>query len=54
VRVEEDYSCKLADFGTAKLNDGTNVMHTMNAGTPLWMSPEVKKGVYGLPADIFR
>lgn len=53
VLVAEDYSCKLADFGTAKLTDDSNTMQTLNAGTPLWMSPEVKKGVYGLSADIY-
>lgn len=53
VLVTEDYSCKLADFGTAKLSDSNSMMNTMNAGTPLWMAPEVKRGVYGQSADIY-
>lgn len=53
VLVTEDYSCKLADFGTAKLNDNSTFMNTMNAGTPLWMAPEVKSGMYNFTADIY-
>lgn len=53
VLVTEDYSCKLADFGTAKISGETSWQNTANAGTPLWMAPEVKSGAYGLPADIY-
>jgi len=55
VLVTDDFSCKLADFGTAKLNESStaNLMNTANAGTPLWMAPEVKFGQYGFPADIY-
>jgi serine/threonine protein kinase len=52
--VTDDYSCKLADFGTAKLSDANSMMNTMNAGTPLWMAPEVKRGAYDKSADIYR
>lgn len=32
VLVTEDYSCKYADFGTAKLISDQQILHTMNAG----------------------
>jgi serine/threonine protein kinase len=54
ILVTEDYSCKLTDFGTAKLAAAQQVMMTVNAGTPLWMAPEVRIGQYSFPADIFR
>lgn len=54
VLVTDDYSCKLTDFGTAKLLGQQQVMMTLNTGSPLWMAPEVKVGQYGFPADVFR
>lgn len=56
VLVAEDYACKLSDFGTAKMvNSQLNyAIHTINAGTPLWMAPEVKMGNnYNVSADIY-
>jgi serine/threonine protein kinase len=56
VLISDDYACKLTDFGTAKMigaNTQTELM-TNNAGTPLWMAPEVKHGnFYSCPADIY-
>lgn len=53
VLVTDDYSCKITDFGCAKVA-GEQQLHTIAAGTPLWMAPEVKVGsIYGLPADIY-
>lgn len=54
VLVTDDYSCKFADFGTAKLINDQQILHTTNAGTPLWMAPEVRRGVYSFPADVYR
>jgi len=58
ILVDKDYTCKLTDFGLSKLlgSEGSfpgNVYHTMAAGTPFWMAPEVKTGVYSFPADIY-
>jgi len=56
VLVSDDYACKLSDFGTAKIVTSTiqYLTYTMNAGTPLWMAPEVKLGGnYNLPADVY-
>jgi serine/threonine protein kinase len=63
VLVSEDYSCKIADFGMAKLikndiNQGTIALNTEGKGTPVWMAPEVKKpqqavSAYSFPADIY-
>lgn len=58
ILVSDDYSCKLTDFGCSKvLNDGKNnvqYLNTANSGTPLWMAPEVKKGLpYDFSADIY-
>lgn len=51
--MTDDYSCKLTDFGCAKLIHDRQVLHTVNSGTPLWMAPEVKQGTYTFSADIF-
>lgn len=51
--MSEDYSCKLTDFGCSKLVSDRQVYNTVNSGTPLWMAPEVKRGQYSLPADIY-
>eukprot|EP01127_Copromyxa_protea_P018246 TRINITY_DN5698_c0_g2_i1.p1 TRINITY_DN5698_c0_g2~~TRINITY_DN5698_c0_g2_i1.p1 ORF type:complete len:755 (-),score=74.70 TRINITY_DN5698_c0_g2_i1:66-2300(-) len=53
ILVTEDYSCKLTDFGCSKLVSDRQVYNTINSGTPLWMAPEVKRGQYSLPADIY-
>jgi len=53
VLVTDDYSCKLADFGTAKLVASASFLNTANTGSPLWMAPEVKKGIYSFAADIY-
>jgi len=29
------------------------MFHTLNRGSPLWMAPEVKGGVYSFAADIY-
>jgi len=56
ILVDQDYTCKLTDFGCSKLvNDqqNNNFLHTANTGTPLWMAPEVKRGEYGFASDIY-
>jgi serine/threonine protein kinase len=54
ILVSKDFSCKLTDFGCAKLIDpGRQLYNTANSGTPLWMAPEVKRGVYSFSADIY-
>jgi len=53
ILVSEDYSAKLTDFGCSKLVPEGRVLHTANSGTPLWMAPEVKRGNYGLSADVY-
>eukprot|EP01124_Arcella_intermedia_P023035 TRINITY_DN3569_c0_g1_i2.p1 TRINITY_DN3569_c0_g1~~TRINITY_DN3569_c0_g1_i2.p1 ORF type:complete len:673 (-),score=145.46 TRINITY_DN3569_c0_g1_i2:53-1999(-) len=55
VLVCKDYSCKLTDFGCAKLmNAADSLLLTVATGTPLWMAPEVKTGsVYSYPADVY-
>lgn len=54
ILVTEDYSCKLTDFGCAKLlTFDRQIFNTVNSGTPLWMAPEVKRGQYSFPADIY-
>jgi len=44
ILVTEDYSCKLSDFGSAKLYLIT--FNTPNVGSKLWMAPEVKTNDY--------
>jgi len=57
VLVTEDYSCKITDFGCAKLLDKTTRranIHQTARGTPLWMAPEVaREADFGFPADIY-
>uniref|UniRef100_A0A6B2LB98 non-specific serine/threonine protein kinase n=1 Tax=Arcella intermedia TaxID=1963864 RepID=A0A6B2LB98_9EUKA len=53
ILITEDYSCKLTDFGCAKLISDRQLFNTANSGTPLWMAPEVRRGEYGLEADIY-
>lgn len=56
ILVGNDYSCKLTDFGNAKILDYENnlCINTANSGTPLWMAPEVKEGKdYSFSADIY-
>jgi len=55
ILVTEDFSCKITDFGCAKLiSSNQQFMHmTLNSGTPLWMAPEVKLGMYSYSADIY-
>jgi len=52
VLVTDDFSCKLSDFGTAKVLT-KNPLHTV-VGSPLWMAAEVKDGKnYSFPADCY-
>jgi serine/threonine protein kinase len=54
ILVSSDFSCKLTDFGCAKLiNSDHQIFNTANSGTPLWMAPEVKRGIYNFSADIY-
>jgi len=54
ILLTQDFSCKITDFGMSKLiTSDMEIRHTCTAGTPLWMAPEVKTGVYGYPADIY-
>jgi len=53
ILVTDDYSCKLTDFGCAKLVNDRQIFNTLNTGTPLWMAPEVRRGQYTFSADIF-
>jgi len=53
ILVSEDFACKLTDFGCAKLMSDNKILLTANSGTPLWMAPEVKMGVYTFSADIY-
>jgi len=54
VLLSSDYTCKLTDFGCAKtVNNYPNILNTINSGTPLWMAPEVKMGVYSFSADVY-
>jgi len=53
ILITDDYSCKLTDFGCAKLVSDRQVFNTVNSGTPLWMAPEVKRGQYSFPADVY-
>jgi serine/threonine protein kinase len=63
VLVTDDYSCKITDFGMAKLIkkdiiQETIAVNTEGKGTPVWMAPEVKNpqqavSVYSFPADIY-
>eukprot|EP01121_Diplochlamys_sp_Union-15-3_P001247 TRINITY_DN11102_c0_g1_i1.p1 TRINITY_DN11102_c0_g1~~TRINITY_DN11102_c0_g1_i1.p1 ORF type:complete len:327 (+),score=32.92 TRINITY_DN11102_c0_g1_i1:175-1155(+) len=53
ILVDFDLSCKLTDFGCAKLINESQWYHTLNRGTPLWMAPEVKLGQYDFSADIY-
>jgi len=54
ILVTQYFDCKITDFGMSKLiSDDLEVFNTANAGTPLWMAPEVKAGCYGFPADVY-
>eukprot|EP01130_Rhizamoeba_saxonica_P016503 TRINITY_DN7643_c0_g1_i1.p1 TRINITY_DN7643_c0_g1~~TRINITY_DN7643_c0_g1_i1.p1 ORF type:complete len:571 (-),score=121.75 TRINITY_DN7643_c0_g1_i1:112-1824(-) len=52
VMVSKNFSCKLSDFGCAKLYEKEG-KHTPNVGSRLWMAPEVQTNEYGKPADVF-
>jgi len=52
ILVTDDYSCKLTDFGCAKLHMIN--LNTPNVGSRLWMAPEVKMDNYDpLKSDIW-
>jgi len=56
ILLSEDFTCKITDFGCAKLvpnQSESNQLNTLNSGTPLWMAPEVKLGNYGYPCDVY-
>eukprot|EP01127_Copromyxa_protea_P023158 TRINITY_DN8601_c0_g1_i1.p1 TRINITY_DN8601_c0_g1~~TRINITY_DN8601_c0_g1_i1.p1 ORF type:complete len:777 (-),score=138.76 TRINITY_DN8601_c0_g1_i1:75-2405(-) len=53
ILINEEYTCKLTDFGCSKLSTGNNFLHTANTGTPLWMAPEVKRGQYSFSSDVY-
>jgi len=54
ILVSDDLTCKITDFGCAKLLPNDFVFQTRNSGTPLWMAPEVRSGnYYGFPGDIY-
>eukprot|EP01125_Pyxidicula_operculata_P008727 TRINITY_DN2902_c0_g1_i1.p1 TRINITY_DN2902_c0_g1~~TRINITY_DN2902_c0_g1_i1.p1 ORF type:complete len:466 (-),score=128.10 TRINITY_DN2902_c0_g1_i1:22-1419(-) len=53
ILVSEDFTCKLTDFGCAKINMENAMYKTMAIGTPVWMAPEVNTGVYDSAADVF-
>ena len=50
IMMMNNFTPVIADFGMAKLpNESRNFI----GGTPLFMSPEIKTGVYSEKADIF-
>jgi len=53
ILVTDQFDCKLTDFGMSKLIGDQEIFNTANAGTPLWMAPEVRGGLYNFSADIF-
>eukprot|EP01125_Pyxidicula_operculata_P011083 TRINITY_DN361_c0_g1_i1.p1 TRINITY_DN361_c0_g1~~TRINITY_DN361_c0_g1_i1.p1 ORF type:complete len:287 (-),score=58.61 TRINITY_DN361_c0_g1_i1:124-984(-) len=53
ILVTDLYECKLTDFGCAKLVSDRQIYNTYNTGTPLWMAPEVKRGLYTFSADVY-
>jgi len=53
ILVTDQFDCKLTDFGMSKLVGDQEIFNTANAGTPLWMAPEVRAGMYNFPADIY-
>jgi len=56
ILITNNYRSKITDFGMSKLVDSENsdIYNTANAGTPLWMAPEVKTGTsYGYPSDVY-
>jgi len=54
ILLSDDLTCKITDFGCAKLLPSDIVYATRNSGTPLWMAPEIRSGnYYGFPGDIY-
>jgi serine/threonine protein kinase len=53
ILVTEDYSCKLTDFGCAKLANAASVLNTVNSGTPLWMVSPLYFGVFQSFSEFF-
>jgi serine/threonine protein kinase len=53
ILVNDKFDCKLTDFGMSKLIGDQDIFNTANAGTPLWMAPEVRGGLYQFSADVY-
>uniref|UniRef100_A0A6B2L174 Protein kinase domain-containing protein n=1 Tax=Arcella intermedia TaxID=1963864 RepID=A0A6B2L174_9EUKA len=54
ILVGKDYSCKISDFGCAKLMENLIDENSDRVGTPLWMAPEVtKRKEYSVSADVY-
>jgi len=54
VLIRADWSPCLTDFGESKSNVAVSARtHTPGVGTILWRAPEVRKGKYARPADIY-
>jgi serine/threonine protein kinase len=53
VLLTKGLSCKIADLGSARLEDPNSSALTSNLGTSSYMAPEIAKGEYGKPVDVF-
>jgi len=52
ILVTQDYTCKLTDFGCAKLNNDFT-RDTRGIGSPLWAAPETKHSQCTFAADVY-
>mmetsp|Transcript_553 Transcript_553/g.663 ORF Transcript_553/g.663 Transcript_553/m.663 type:complete len:460 (-) Transcript_553:157-1536(-) len=52
ILVCKDYTCKLADFGCAKVVSDSS-QDTRGIGSPLWAAPETKTSQYTFAADVY-
>lgn len=55
ILLTNDFSCKITDFGCSKvLGESSSHLHTeKNIGTPLYLAPELRTGIYSYPADVY-
>jgi serine/threonine protein kinase len=51
ILIDDDHNIKISDFGTSRVFERDVTM--MNAGTPLYMSPETADGHYDNKIDVY-
>ncbi len=53
--VDENFKCKVCDFGLSRILDSSDVNTLTACGTPCWAAPELLRGQrYTEKADVYR